>query len=137
MRAIPQPLKVVTWLFILSGICAAIEIVFLLLAGHININLGVLSIFVGRGLLRLNPRALTWAMFFTWLGLIFMPIFIAISFFKTANLSFLGLPLGPAPSGLTFVMGIAAFALIYWQYTVLTRPKIRQLFLRWAPTAAN
>ena len=53
MRAIPQPLKIVAWLFIVSGICAAIKIVFLLLAGHININLGVLSIFVGRGLLRL------------------------------------------------------------------------------------
>ncbi len=137
MRAIPQPLKIVAWLFIVSGICAAIKIVFLLLAGHININLGVLSIFVGRGLLRLNPRALTWAMFFTWLGLIFMPIFIAISFFMSGNLTFLGLQLGKAPFGLTILLGIAGFALVYWQYTVLTQPQIRQLFVRWAPSAAK
>ncbi len=137
MRAIPQPLKVVAWLFIISGIFAAIEVVALLLAGHIDINLGVLSIFVGRGLLRLNPRALSWAMFFTWLGLIFTPIFIAISFFITGNVSFLGMPLGPAPPGLTLVLGIAAFALIYWQYTVLTRPQIRQLFVKWAVTSAK
>ena len=129
MQPIPQPLKIVAWLFIVSGICAAIQVVVLLLAGRININLNVLSIFIGRGLLCLNPRSLTWAMFFTWLGLIFIPIFIVASLFTPGNLKIFGLNFGQAPPGVGFIFGVGVFALVYWQYTVLTNRQIRQLFV--------
>lgn len=129
MRPIPQPLKIVAWLFIISGISSAIQVIVLLLSGHININLGVLSIFIGQGLLRFNPRSLSWAMFFTWLGLIFIPAFILLSLLSPGNLNIFGLNFGQAPPGLGFIVGVAAFALVYWQYTVLTDYEIRQLFV--------
>ncbi len=111
MRPIPQPLKIVAWLFIIGGIFSAIQVVVLLFTGHININLGVLGIFIGRGLLRLNPRSLAWAMFFIWFGLIFTPIFIILSVFTPGNLKIFGLNMGQAPPGLGFIFGVAAFAL--------------------------
>lgn len=128
MHPIPQPLKIVAWVFIFGGICAAIQVVVLLLAGHININLGVLGIFIGRGLLRLNRRSLAWAMFFTWFSLILTPIIIVISLFTPGTLEVFGLTLGKVSPAFSFIFGVAAFALVYWQYTVLTKPQIRQLF---------
>jgi hypothetical protein len=68
MRPIPQPLKIVAYLFIIGGICALLEVIFALASNRISINFGVLGIFIGRGLLRLNPRSLAWAMFFIWFG---------------------------------------------------------------------
>ena len=129
MHPIPQPLKIVAWVFILGGICAAIQVVVLLLAGHINIHLGVLGIFIGQGLLRLSPRSLAWAMFFTWFSLILTPIIIVISLFTPGNLEIFGWTIGQVPRAFSFIFGLAAFALIYWQYTVLTKPQIRQLFV--------
>ncbi len=128
MYSIPQPLKIVAWLFIISGILAAIDVVFALLTSHVSINLGVLGIFIGQGLLRLNPRSLVWAMLFTWLGLIFTPIITVLFLFTPGNLTVFGLNAGQAPPGFGFILGVAIFALIYWQYTVLTNPEIRQLF---------
>ncbi len=129
MQPIPQPLKIVAWIFIIGGISAAIQVVFLLLAGNININFGVLGIFIGQGLLRLNPRSLAWAMFFTWLGLILTPIFIVMSLFMPSNFEIFGLTLGRAPPVFSFLFSIAAFALVCWQYTVLTKRQIRRLFV--------
>ncbi len=129
MHPIPQPLKIVAWVFIFGGICAAIQVVVLLLAGHININLGVLGIFIGHGLLRLNPRALTWAIIFTWFSLILTLVFIVISLFTLGNLEIFGLTLGKVSPAFSFIFGVAVFALVYWQYTVLTKRQIRQLFV--------
>jgi hypothetical protein len=64
MRPIPPALKIVAWLFIIGGIFAVIHVIVSLMSGRISINLGVFGIFIGRGLLRLNPRAFAWAMFF-------------------------------------------------------------------------
>lgn len=58
----PLPLTIVAWLFIIAGIFSAWEMVSGLWQGRLSLNLGVLFIFLGRGLLRLRPAAHTWAL---------------------------------------------------------------------------
>ena len=129
MQPIPKPLKVVAYLFIIGGIFAVIEVIMALLNSRISINFGILGIFIGQGLLRLNPHSLSWAMFFVWLGLIFTPIAAVLFLFTPGNLNMFGVNAGQAPPGLGFIFSIAAFALVYWEYTVLTKRQIRQLFV--------
>ena len=129
MRPLPQPLVIVAWLFILSGVCAAIEIVVALLGHRISLNFGVFNILIGYGLLRLNPRSLQWALFFTWLGIIFTPLAAVLFLFIPGTVKLFGLSLRQAPPGLGFVLSVAIFALLLWQLRVLTNPANRQLFV--------
>src|SRR5882724_12731902 len=71
---IPVALKVVAWIFILSGIWAAFDVLTALANGNLSINFGVLSFFIGLGLLRLSPVWRTWALIFTWFELICLPL---------------------------------------------------------------
>lgn len=128
MQPVPQLLKIVAYLFIIGGICAAIEVVMALLESRISINLGVLGLFIGQGLLRFNPRSRAWALFFIWLGLIIMPIAAVLFLFTPGDWNFFGMKAGQAPPGVGFVFSSALFALTYWQYKVLTNREIRRLF---------
>jgi hypothetical protein len=129
MRPIPQALKIVAYLFIIGGIFAVIDIVVSLTQNRISINLGVLALFIGRGLLRLNPRSLAWAMFFRWLGLIITAISAVVFLYTPGTIRLFGRVIGQAPPGLGFILSVAVFALVCWEYKVLTRPDVRQLFV--------
>ena len=59
---------------ILSGIWAAFDVLTALANGNLSINFGVLSFFIGLGLLRLSPVWRTWALIFTWFELICLPL---------------------------------------------------------------
>jgi hypothetical protein len=129
-KPIPTSLKIVAALFLLGGICSAIEVLVSLLHGHISINFGVLGLFIGPGLLRLSPGWRTCALVFLWLGMIVVPI--AAVLFMTASgpaeFTLFGQKVGPAPKGLGVVIAALAFGLAVWQYRVLTRPDVRRLF---------
>ncbi len=90
--SLPLALKIVAVLFILGGISTAIEIVLSLMMGHININFGLLGIFIGIGLLRRSNGWRACALVFTWLALALVPIvgllFLAHS--GPLNLNFFG-----------------------------------------------
>ncbi len=128
MRPLPKSLEIVAWLFITGAICSAIDVVVSLFYSRISINFGVLTVFIGCGLLRLNPRSLSWAMFFVWLGLILTPILALLFLFTPGTLTLFGINLGAAPPGLGFVLCVATFAVICWEYRVLTSREIRDLF---------
>ena len=126
-----RPLKVVAYLFIILGIFSVIDTITGLFMGRLVFNLGILYVLTGQGLLRRQPRWLTWAMFFTGLGLIFMPLAAAIFLFTPSRLQHLtifGLNAGQTPHGLCFVLSVAAFAICCWQYGVLKSRQVRQLF---------
>ena len=129
MQLTSQPLKAVAYLFILGGILSVIDTIFELFIGRIVLNPGILYIFIGLGLLRLNPRSLSWAMFFIWLGLVSMPIAAVASLLNLGNFQVFGLYVGQAPRGVRFALCAAMFALHYWQYTVLKNREVRQLFI--------
>lgn len=127
-RAIPQPLKIVAYLLLIFGVISAFDIVIALLLGRIKINLGILQIFVGIGLLQLNPNSLKWAMFLTWLWLLVTPILAMGFFLNSGNLNFLGRTVSQAPPGLGFMVSVAIFIFAYWQYHVLDSHEVRQSF---------
>ena len=125
---IPQPLKIVAYLFIAGGILSVMDTLVELMLGRLNLNLGVLMIFIGRGLLRFNPRSLAWAVFFTWLGLIFLPIAAVVSLSLPVNFQVFGLTVGQMPHAVCFILCAAMFALYYWQNGVLKSRQVRRLF---------
>ena len=71
---IPVSLKIVAWLFVISGIFAAIDILASLTNNHLNINLTVINIFAGIGLLKLRSGWRTYSLIAIWFGLIVVPV---------------------------------------------------------------
>jgi hypothetical protein len=129
-QSIPTSLKVVAALFILSGISSLIEIIVSLLHGHISINFGVLGLFIGAGLLRLNPTWRTWALVFTWIALVGAPLVGLIFLIVPGSLDFelFGQPVGHAPKAAGVAVAVVVFLVALWQSRVLTRPGVRALF---------
>jgi hypothetical protein len=127
---IPTSLKVVAYLFILSGILSLIEIIVSLMHGQININFGVLALFIGAGLLRLSRGWRTWALVFLWIAMIGIPIIALVFMTASGPLDFklFGQNVGHASPALGIVLATLMFALAVWQYRVLTRPDVRRLF---------
>jgi len=125
----PTSLRVVAGLFIFSGICTAVEIAVSLTRGHINLNLGILCIWIGFGLLRHNRTWRTWALVFLWFGMIALPAFSLMALSRSMlDFKLFGVPVGEVPSALAVFFVVPLFMLTVWEYRVLTRPGIKSLF---------
>ena len=97
---------------------------------HININFGVLGLFIGPGLLRLSRGWRTCALVFLWIAIIGAP-FIAIIFIAHSgplNFTLFGQKVGHASKEIGLAIAAIVFVIALWQYRVLTRPDIRPLF---------
>ncbi|MHC4214426.1 MAG: hypothetical protein ACYSWP_13760 [Planctomycetota bacterium] len=129
-RQIPTSLVVLAILYILGGICAVLEIIVSLAHSHININFGVLGLFIGPGLLRLKRGWRTCALVFIWIALIFLPIFTIFMLSHSGPLDFkvFGQKVGHIPKEVGLVISVLLFLFSLWQYRVLTRPDVRRLF---------
>lgn len=125
----PASLRVVAGLFVFAGVCAAIEIIVSLFCGRLSLNLSMLGLWIGPGLLRHDRTWRTWALVFLWFGLIGLPLFCLLAL-GHAPLKFklFGIVLGKVPPVFGLAMAAVIFPIILWQYRVLTRPDIRQLF---------
>jgi hypothetical protein len=127
--SIPVSLKIVAALFIFAGISCAIEIVVAVMHKHIDINFGVLGLFVGAGLLRLSRGWHTCALVCVWIELILIPIIAVFMLVAgSRDITVLGQKTGHASTGVGAGLVFAGFLLACWQYYVLTRPDIRSLF---------
>jgi hypothetical protein len=132
-KGIPTSLKVVAWLFILSGIWAAWGVITALANGNLSINFGVLNFFIGFGLLRLSRVWRIWALIFTWFELICLPLFglalasgagtITGTLFEEGQISATSARLA------VLMITVAFFLVAIWQYRILTRSDVRLLFL--------
>ena len=129
-RRLPGVLKAVSVLFIIGGILSAIEVIVSLLHGHININFGVLGIFIGFGLLALKPGWRTCALVFLWITMVGIPIITLLMFCQSGSLDFkvFGQFVGKVPREFGLIIAAIIFLLSLWQYRILTRPDVRQLF---------
>lgn len=129
-KKVPTALKVVAALFVISGVFDAVEILVSLVDSHINFNLGVLGIFIGRGLLRFRSGWRTCALVFTWLALVFGPLFaiLAASGDFPTYFELFGQRIGDAPPAIVGLFFIIFFAIAVWQYRVLTRRDVAALF---------
>lgn len=129
-KSIPVSLTVVAILFIVAGVSVAIEMVVSLMHGHLNLNLGVLGIFIGLGLLRLSRGWRTCALVFIWIALIGTPIIALVFIIVRGPLDFsiFGQVVGHTTKELGLLMAGILFAVSLWQYHVLTRPDVKKLF---------
>ncbi len=121
-KGIPTSLTILSILFLLGGISSVIDVTVSLINKHININLGVLGLFIGPGLLRLNPACRTCALVFIWFILIVAPIAVIVSIVPFFMPTF-------GEASITFLLlGIVIFLFGFWSYRVLTNPDVRDLF---------
>ena len=72
--SIPTSLKVVAFLFILSGIFSLIEVIVSLMHGRLDIDFKVVGLFISLGLLRLSRCWWKCALVFLWIEMIGLPI---------------------------------------------------------------
>jgi hypothetical protein len=126
----PRSLKIVAALFIIGGITSIIDAIIGLTQGALNFNFGALGLFVGIGLLRFSRGWRTCALVFLWIALISLPVVALVFLFvaQSVNYTFFWQKIGEGPRGIGVAMVAALFALVWWQYRVLTRPDIRKLF---------
>jgi hypothetical protein len=127
---IPTSLKVVAFLFFLGGIFALIEVVVSLAHGKLNLNFGLLGLFIGPGLLRFSRGWRTCALVLLWIAMIGIPIVAIFFMFASGPIDFkvFGQKVGHASKGLTTVFAAVMFVLEVWQYRVLTSQHVRRLF---------
>jgi len=127
----PLALRVVAGLHVFLGVCAVIEVVVSLLHSHINLNFGVLGLWIGPGLLRHDRVWRNWALAFLGIAFVGLPLFCALAVRHAAlNFKLFGVPMGQVPTGIAFAVVIPVLMISAWEYHVLIRPDIRALFER-------
>lgn len=127
---VPISVKIVAWLFFFSGIAAAIEILISLRDNHININFGVLGIFIGLGILNLREGWRVCSLVFIWLGLVGLPIVILLMLSQSGPFDFnlFGQKRGEVSKGVIVLTAVPLYALLIWEHWVLTRQDVKTLF---------
>ena len=113
-ESIPGELKVVAWLFIGFGILSGLEVLWSLTAGRISLNLGLLGIFVGIGLLRLRNG---WRI----CGLVMLTLALLLGVLAVVLTVISGMIIAVAIS-------VILLAVTVWAFGVLTRSDVRRLF---------
>jgi hypothetical protein len=129
-QSAPTSLKIVAWLFILGGICSLMEVLVSLMRRWIDLNFGVLGLFIGRGLLRFSPGWRTCALVFLWIALIGVPIaaLVLVGHRGPLDFSIFGQKVGYASKESGLVVCALVFGLALREYHVLTRRDVRALF---------
>lgn len=131
----PASLKIVAALFILGGLSSALDALIRLTQGTLFLNLGILGLFIGIGLLRYSRGWRVCALVFLWLAMVGFPLagFLLVATDQPVRFTLFGQEVSEVPktAGVA-VAGVAVaavgFALALWRYRVLTRPRVRQLF---------
>jgi hypothetical protein len=126
----PTSLKVVAGLFILSGAWAVLSIIIKLTHNTLSLNLDVLGLFIGPGLLHFSRGWRTCALVFIWFKLICSPIVALLFLFADTppRWVFFGQTFGEAPREAAVALRLAFWLIALWEYRVLTRPYVRRLF---------
>ena len=129
--SIPTSLKVVAFLFVLSGVFSLIEIIVSLMYGRLDTDFKIFGLFISLGLLRLSRGWWKCALVFLWIEMIGLPIsmIIFMNAFGPIEYKLFGQGMGHVSKGFTITFIALGFALAVWQYRVLTRPNVRRLFL--------
>ncbi|MEM7681529.1 MAG: hypothetical protein AAF288_06210 [Planctomycetota bacterium] len=127
---LPTSLIAVAVLFIVGGVFSVLEVLVSLANSRININFGVLGLFIGPGLLRLSRGWRTCALVFIWITLIAVPLFALLLIAVDGPLDYnvFGQKFGHASKAWGLVIVAIVFAIALWEYRVLTRPDVRRLF---------
>lgn len=123
----PRSLKIVAVLFILGGITSIIDVIVALSQGALNLNFGVLGLFVGIGLLRFSRGWRTCALVLLWISVPLIALFFLFGA-EAVNYTIFWQNMGQGSRAIAVALAAVVFAVVLWQYRVLTRPDIRKLF---------
>ncbi len=125
----PLKLKIVAYLSLLSGVSAVIKCFVSLSHNSLYLPFDALGIPICFGLLYYRPAWRTLALIFIWIALVMLPIIFGMGFFaQTTYFEFLGIHIADIPRILFFILAIAVYSLVVWQYRVLTDHSIKRLF---------
>lgn len=129
-KQIPISLKIVAAFFIFDGASSAIGVMVSLFRGSLNLDFGVLGIFIGFGLLRLQPLWHTIALLFTGLALIAIPVLTLISILgsEPVSLKVFGQEVGYSSRTVVLFLAALYFVVEVWKLRVLTRRDVTELF---------
>ena len=134
----PMALRIVAGLFVLQGLLTAVDVVLKLFHDHLDLNLMLLCLWIGPGLLRHSPTWRKWALAFLWLGFFALSLLILLALLRPPlDFKIFGFPAGPVPPVLTLLFLLAMFLLTLWQYRILIRPDIHGLFAPVPPHLAR
>lgn len=124
--------RVFAILLILAGIDSLAAMVLDLFRGNLNVDLGVLGLLVGKGLLLRKERWRKWAVFLAWAGIVCAPLFgiiIALPGGTVEPIELFGVDTGTfLPAYVGYLMLGVWFAFSLWQRAVLTSREARSLF---------
>jgi hypothetical protein len=127
----PVKLQIVATLFVLCGISSIITFIIKLSQGALYLPFDILGFPIAYGLLHFRSGWRTLALVFIWIALIFIPVLMILGVF-TPNRYFEIFGIKVAEISLfSFLLIVSAvYALIIWQYRVLTDPEVSILFKR-------
>lgn len=125
----PMALRIVAGLFVLQGLLTAVDVILKSCRGHLDLNLMLLCLWIGPGLLRHSPTWRKWALVVLWFSFFAISLLAVFALLRPPlDFKIFGFPAAPAPPVLTLLFLLAAFLLTLWQYRVLIRPDIHALF---------
>ena len=125
----PMALRIVAGLFVLQGLLTVADVVVKLFHDHLDLNLMLLCLWIGPGLLRHSPTWRKWALVVLWFSFFAISLLAIFALLRPPlDFKIFGFPAAPAPPVLTLLFLLAAFLLTLWQYRVLIRPDIHGLF---------
>jgi hypothetical protein len=125
----PLSITILAWVFIIAGAYSIWDVVSGLWQHRLPLNFGVLFVFLGRGLLRLRPAALSWALALTVLGWICLAVAFICLLCGLGDVRF-GHEIVTGARRLFIVIGGAVIygAFLTWVTRVVTRRDIVDLF---------
>jgi hypothetical protein len=128
---LPTGVKVIGWLLLISGVWSAINMLVGLTQNRVGINVGVLTLFIGIGLLRRRPWARTAAIVVFGLAIAFVVLIGVVILNMPQNATFT-YPGGQIHGRTAVLPALATFlaigGLLAWCLHYLTRPHVRTAF---------
>lgn len=126
----PRSLIVVAALFVLTGLWSVVNMWGELMRHSLHLDFGVLGLLIGPGLLNRKRGWRTVAMVFIWFRLIVGPLaaLLIIGSGGKGEVQLLGQTVNGIPVATVWALLVGLYALVIWQYRVMTAPGIRALF---------
>jgi hypothetical protein len=126
----PKALTIVAWLFIIEGAAAVVAMIISFYRGSGTVDLTVLDMLIGFGLLRLDPTWYRWAVFSTWVGIVLTLVLFPVLVFASSapSMTVFSIPVGTTSRAYLFVIGVIGLGLFVWQLRVLRRRDVSELF---------
>ena len=125
---LPTSLRVIAYGSMFLGVCSIIHVVTSLFRGSVDLNLGVLQIPAGFGMLRLDRGWRTFKLACLWIYFAVFTIGAVALAFSGFRFTLLRKPPAESLKDLMILMAVPLLAYMIWEYRVLTSDPIRRLF---------